>query len=157
MGHNIKVDRHNVDAKQPAQGEEDLFITVFTDASWCPETKAYGCAIWGKAGKAGSAVTHSWGGHGAPSAEAAEFAALEGAVWWVQNETNHINKVIVIQSDCINALRKLNIDDLKYRSKFVKLKHVKAHTSGRTRRTKVNDICDQLAKTEMRKYRKTAK
>ena len=35
------VDRHNLDSAKPADSDKDLFITVFTDGSWCPDTKAY--------------------------------------------------------------------------------------------------------------------
>ena len=40
------VDRRNLDSAKPADSDKDLFITVFTDGSWCPDTKAYGYAVW---------------------------------------------------------------------------------------------------------------
>ena len=39
------VDRRNLDSAKPADSDKDLFITVFTDGSWCPDTKAYGYAV----------------------------------------------------------------------------------------------------------------
>lgn len=40
----VTIDRQNRDAPKPQEGGE-LFITVFTDASHCPDTNAYGIGV----------------------------------------------------------------------------------------------------------------
>lgn len=150
----VRIDRYNWDARPPKPEDKNLFITVFTDASFCPNTKAFGCAIWIKDG-AGKPHQQSWGGRNAKDPEAAETRALNGALKYLTKYCQLNGRVIVIQSDCLNALRKLKYDFLKrdFGAKFVKLKHVKAHTNHETRRTWVNNWCDENAKKEMYKVR----
>ena len=150
----IKADKLNHDANEPSANDRDLFVTVFTDASWCPETKAFGCAYWIKDGNTEAAKTHSWGGYTKKGPEHAETNALLGALDYVEKNISVWKRVVVIQSDCLNALRKLDIRPLhKAGAKHVKLKHVKAHTSHNTKRSKVNQLVDRLAKQQMKQYR----
>ena len=149
----VKADRHNIDATPPAQGDVGLFVTVFTDGSYCPETKAYGCAIWVKDGVTTKPLIESWGGYNAPNSQYAEEEALFWAVKHVAETAELSGRIVVIQSDCLDALNKLDTKPLRG-AKYIKLKHVKAHTSNKTKRSKVNAIVDDLAGKKMLKYRK---
>ncbi|MFW0778546.1 MAG: hypothetical protein ACN2B6_12595 [Rickettsiales bacterium] len=151
---NIPVDRLNLDSDAPPPHSEGLFVTIFTDASVCHNTKAYGCALWAKAGKSAKPFQKAWGGRGCKGSSYAELEALEGAVWYALNEIDCTGMVVVIQSDCIGALNKLDISALRSKAKYVKLKHVKAHVGKRTNRSKVNDIVDQMARRAMQRWRK---
>ena len=87
----VKVDRKNADAKAPAEKDNGLFVTIFTDGSYCPNTTAFNAYA--------------------------------------------------------NKLKAAGV-------KFVKAKHVKAHTNNATNRTHINRIVDRLAGIEMRKHRR---
>lgn len=42
----IQIDKQNKDSVKPDNSEK--FVTVFTDASHCPDTNAWGVAVWVK-------------------------------------------------------------------------------------------------------------
>ncbi|UOX39906.1 RNase H [Vibrio phage V-YDF132] len=150
----IKVDNANKDSKLSNQSMQDTFVTIFTDASWCPDTKAYGCAYWVKIGRSDDALIDSWGGINCKNAEEAEVEALRKSVEVVYRSGQFINRIIVIQSDCLNALNRVVLPDrMQKLARHVKLKHVRAHTNGATKRSKVNEKMDKLAKAKMRAFR----
>lgn len=150
MAKQIKADKLNKDSK--FKGNGDLFITVFTDASYCPSTKAYGCATWVRDGTKPAFKT-VWGGVGLKGSFDAELEALNRAVSAVFSNCEVLGRVVVIQSDCIAALDRVGLRKLRKYAKHVKLKHVKAHTGGQTKRSYVNDWCDKAAYEEMVKHR----
>lgn len=151
------VDRLNRDSAKPADSDKDLFITVFTDGSWCPDTKAYGYAVWIRDGQK---PIHMFG-EGGPSAQDSyhvELMGLNAARRYIMDNCEVTNRVIVIQCDNIGALNKLDIKGFKNKgAKFVKKKHVKGHTSHKTNRSKVNSMVDNLAGQYMREYRTKAR
>ena len=69
-----------------------------------------------------------------------------------------VGKVVVFQCDNVGAVTTaFNAYANKLKTagvKFVKAKHVKAHTNNETNRTQVNRIVDKLAGIEMRKHRR---
>jgi len=62
--------------------DKELFITIFTDASFCPHTKAMGWAVWIKYS---DGVTVRWqGGHEGKSHEQSQHAETHGlktSIW----------------------------------------------------------------------------
>lgn len=87
-----------------------------------------------------------------------EKHGIQTALEIVLNEHNITGKVIIVQCDNVHALQSV-VKEYTPRlkaagAKFVKAKHVKAHTSHNTSRTKVNAIVDALARKEMEFYRK---
>lgn len=155
MEHIARVDRSNIDAKKPEDSDKDLFITVFTDASWCPSTKAYGYAVWIRDGQK---PIHMFGdgGVGMESSFFAETAGLEAARKHILEHCDVTDRILVIQCDNIGALNNLNLMELKERGiRFIKRKHVKGHTAHKTNRSKVNELVDKLAGNHMRAHRAT--
>ena len=76
------VDRRNLDSAKPADSDKDLFITVFTDGSWCPYTKAYGYAVWIRDGKKPIHVFGA-GGFGGRDSYHVESMGLAAAVKYI--------------------------------------------------------------------------
>lgn len=137
-----------------AQGQPE-FVTMFCDASFCPQTKAYGWAMWAKHGTPATTERESGSGQGALNSTDAELVALtEGIKALIRNEVPIAGRIIVIQSDSTGALNKLDIKPLKLAgARFVKLKHVKGHQGLRNPRAAVNTWCDTEAKRRMRAVR----
>ena len=152
----IKVDRYNEDAKPPKESDKGLFVTVFTDGSYCPRTSAWGVGIWYRYGEE-PPVELKYGGLHMPNPMEVEKHGIQTALEIVLNEHDITGKVIIVQCDNVHALQsvvKEYTPKLKAAgAKFVKAKHVKAHTSHNTSRTKVNAIVDALARKEMEFYR----
>lgn len=147
------VDRRNIDAAKPADSDKDLFITVFTDGSHCPDTKAYGYAVWIRDGQK---PIHTFGAGGFNGRDSfhVESMGLEAAKKYILENCSISGRVVVIQCDNIGALNALNIKQFKALGvKFVKRKHVKGHTGHNTNRSKVNNMVDNLAGQFMREYR----
>lgn len=152
-------------------------VTIIADASFCPDTGAAGYSFWiacerGKDGK-----------HGAIKAQVkdsteAEMMALLNGLHYAHKEIFVMpGDVVLLQSDCKNALEILEnfethkrpeIDKLlKFFAHLIKtseikvrFKHVKGHTSAATNkgaRYAVNRICDKQAKKQMKRKRRELK
>lgn len=157
---NIKADKKNRSANVPPEEDKGKFVTVFTDGSHCPETKAWGIGIWIRYAEE-SPVELSYGGIGMDNCSEVETEALSEAVAHLLETYDLTNKVVVIQSDALGVLQKMQLA-IKQQlaaagAKYVKLKHVKGHASGRTPRTAVNKIVDRLAYKKMDEFRKKAR
>ncbi len=161
---NIWVDRRNKDAPKPKESSE-LFITVFTDASWCPETKAFGCAMWIKAADLQKPHKYSFGGLDMQDNIVAETLALNTAIKWMEENLDFEGRIIILQADCLEALSQADTRVLvsgiegRHGAHYIKLKHVKGHAKGeasKTNRSKINSLVDSMAKKEMRAWRKIA-
>lgn len=152
----VKIDRANIDAQAPGESDKDLFITIFTDGSYCQKTKAYGIGVWIRDGSK-PAITFGEGGIGANDSGHVESIALNKAKQYALDNCDVEGRVIVIQCDNIGSLNSLDIRPFKKKgAKFVKKKHVKGHTNHKTKRSKVNYIVDEIAGVWMRKYRAKA-
>lgn len=157
MQKKIPIDRSNRDAPKPVEAN-GKFITVFTDASHCPDTLAYGLGVWIKHSN-GIIIEISKGGIGLKDSTEAEYAGINFALNYIKENLDSRGKILVLQCDNIAALEKLD----QFRAKLalqlshIKLKHVKGHTNGRSNRTRVNAIVDRLAGEQMRIYRARAK
>jgi ribonuclease HI len=136
--------------RNPAQ-----WITVFSDASYCPRTRAYGWCFWIKHGHPATTLLVSGGGQGLANSEAAEVEALRQGLKQVR-QLEFADKRIVVQSDCVGALRKIeaDLDALcAAGAQMAYSKHVKGHQGYGTPRSSVNSQCDRKAGEEMRKVR----
>ena len=96
-------------------------------------------------------VTYSKRGIGLKDSTQAEYFGITDALKYIKEHCETKNKVLVLQCDNISALGKLDVFRVKLQLKLkhVKLKHVKGHTNGKTRRTRVNAIVDRLAYNAM--------
>ena len=145
-----------------------MLVSLFTDASWCPYTKAAGWAIWAKC----HSRTIKYSGPikgGCEEAEIAEACAIANGMILV---TKHFEnaQVVLIQTDCLNVIKNYpqarpthssiqpalnNILATAQKHELVlKWRHIKAHTNIKTPRNWVNNWCDENAKLHMREQRK---
>ena len=152
----IKIDRYNEDAKLPKEIDKGLFVTVFSDGSYCPRTSAWGVGIWYRYAEE-QPVELKYGGLHMPSPMEVERLGIEIALKHIIEHHDLTGKVIVVQCDNIHALQNV-VREMTPRlkragAKFVKAKHVKAHTSHETSRTRVNAIVDALAREQMEFHR----
>lgn len=153
----VRIDRSNLDAPKPGDSDKDLFITVFTDGSFCHDTKAYGYAVWICDGQK---PIHMFGdgGVGANDSGQVETFGLNAAKKYILENCDVADRVIVIQCDNIGSLNQMDIKPFKKRgAKFIKKKHVKGHTSHKTNRSKVNSLVDEMAGKHMREHRAKAR
>lgn len=152
----IKVDRYNEDAKPPKESDKGLFVTVFSDGSYCPRTSAWGVGIWYRYSEE-PPVELKYGGLHMPNPMEVERHGIEVAMKHIMEHHDLTGKVIVVQCDNIHALqnvvREMTPQLKRAGAKFVKAKHVKAHTSHETSRTRVNAIVDALAREQMEFHR----
>ena len=148
-------------------------VTILTDASFCPNTKAAGYGGWIASDRGKTMV----GGAFKTSISCSEVAEL-AAVANVVSKATRLGLILpedhlLIQVDC---LRVINVtmgwsepylvgeaDIHKYLvgllSEFstYRFKHVKAHTSGYDKRTRSNNHCDLEAKRHMKAVRLSRK
>ena len=152
----IKVDRYNADAKPPKEIDKGLFVTVFTDGSYCQRTSSWGVGIWYRYSEE-PPVELKYGGLHMPNPMEVERHGIEVALKHIMEHHDLTGKVIVVQCDNIHALqnvvREMTPQLKRAGAKFVKAKHVKAHTSHETSRTRVNAIVDALAREQMEFHR----
>lgn len=144
------------------------YLTINTDASFCPDTKAGGYAFYirgddFKLTKAGSFK------YKVKNPTDAEAKCIINALHTLSIQSLPQVDVIVINTDsktCIDHMSGLQPSKLygrgkalahriknKCRAEEVKFKHVKAHTGKNDSRSWVNEWCDQQAKVWMRKKR----
>lgn len=148
----LKKDNKNIDSDKPE--DSTLFITVFVDGSYCPKTKAWGIGVWIKDSQKKS-QTYSTGGTSVENSSQVELYGLQFVEILLINLYDVKNKIIVIQCDNISVLEKYTFPKLIHQCiKYIKKKHVKAHSNNNTKRTMINHKVDVIAKKEMKKYRK---
>lgn len=146
--------RSNKNTKKKPNLNSADYVTVFCDASHCHETSAAGAAVWIKYGDQGKTIEYAWS-FTCEDSNAAELKALEKGVEILLHQVEINSKFVILTSDCIGALEKVDIEPLKQQgARHVKLKHVKGHTSGDDPRSKVNRWCDKIAKSKMQERRK---
>lgn len=145
---------------RPFKIDPSRYISVFTDASFCPDTKAWGYGWWIKYGSPAITRTGSGGGLGIVNSNEAEIGAIKAALQWVEDNLkgpDTLNKVLVLQSDCTGALNCVQPDLNKLAIKCLMQraysKHVKGHRGHETPRNSVNTTCDRLAREQMEMYR----
>lgn len=139
--------------------------TVITDASFCPETKSAGWAIW---------VAHDKGarikkyGNFKRMPKDSGMAELWAAINGIAYATRAGAKSILLQTDCTYVVKLLNEhpDKIYEALRLVKIEerptvkvfHVKGHTNSSWSGAKywVNRWCDKHAGIAMRTQRKSA-
>ncbi len=102
------VDRRNIDAAKPADSDKDLFITVFTDGSHCPDTKAYGYAVWIRDGQK---PIHMFGAGGFDGRDSyhVEQMGLNAARRYMMDNCDLEGRGVVIQCDNVGALNSMDV------------------------------------------------
>lgn len=149
----VRIDKLNLDSKKPQECSSN-FITAFVDGSHCPKTEAWGVGVWIKHNSNKGDII-SEGGKGFKSALQTESFGLELLKKRLLENYDLEGKVIIIQCDCIPALNKFKYQDLMTigKANYVKLKHVKAHSNNKTKRSYINELVDKVAYREMKKWR----
>lgn len=142
---------------EEAERMAKLYVSAFADASYCPETGAYGYAFWVKWGH--PAETHLDTGSGlCKSSYEAELAGCMAAVEFIKT-LDVTDKIIVLQCDNIQAVDTMRAHLAKLKElKAVKdayPKHVKGHVANSRggARHYMNNVCDRKAKEAMRSFR----
>lgn len=138
--------------------EPGLYITLFTDASYCPNTRAYGWCWWIKYGSPAKTQVGVGGGAHMQGSYQAEVEALRAGMAFIHESLPEEmkGKRIVIQSDCMGALEaiKPDLERLKRMgAQAAYTKHVKGHRGHATARNSVNTLCDRKAKQQMLVWR----
>lgn len=137
----------------------DQWITLFSDASFCPMTGAYGWCFWIKHGSPARTIVKAGGGMSIEGSNQAEIEALRQGLAAVA-KLDILDKRIVIQSDCIGAIEAIGdkLMELKRMgAKSAYTKHVKGHRGHSDRRASVNTLCDRKAGEQMLLYREKAR
>lgn len=151
-----------------------MLVTLFTDASWCPDHKVAGWAAWCKSDFGMRRSAGILKGE-IPSPTYAELAALINGIWFVANHAHPVKLPpktrVIAQTDCLAAIDALRgtskspqmfalaakgIELIGRYKMVMDFRHVKAHTNNTDRTTKegkrslVNDWCDNAARIEMK-------
>lgn len=148
-------------------------VTILTDASWCPETRATGYGYWiasARGKRPGGNVMQP-----AQNSSHAEMMAIANSLHVAVNAgLVEPGDEVLIQTDSIDAIAGLKGERLKYETftpemglvrQFViqfieknrltlEYRHVKGHSNRPESRFKANNHCDERAKGFMRKERK---
>lgn len=133
-----------------------MYVTMFTDASYCHQTKAAGWAVWIKYGAHPHDQTVRLVGacRRIHDSMHAEYVALEEGLKALEKIPLE-GKIVVVQSDCTGALAAIETSHLVrvHGALSVTKKHVKGHQGLKTARSAVNTWCDAEAKDAMRSLR----
>lgn len=133
-------------------------VTVICDASWCPYTRAAAWAMWLRMGDKKPYKRAQVFKKKPPSAHKAELYACVNSIAIALDKGANL---IFVQNDCQGAVDKINqgcreLNDVLKKVKrpvTIRARWVPGHTSGSTKRTWVNNWCDEQAKTLMREKR----
>lgn len=149
--------------------QKKIYLTMNTDASFCPYTKAGGWAFWIKSDRFTLKKSGGFKGDTISSTDA-EMKAIANALHFIVS----LEKIPTVDCIVINTDSKWSIDriktqkkkgttvlinqylqqiKLKTNAKEIIFKHVKAHTGIDDARSWVNEWCDEQAKKHMRKLR----
>lgn len=129
------------------------YITVFTDASHCPDTFATGIAYWIKYGDPCKTIRHAQIANECANSTEAELQGLELALARIMDEVPILGKKLVIACDNKSALFAVKIPN-EFEFVSVRRKHVKAHQKGQIdNRAHVNVWCDKHAYKHMTQRR----
>jgi len=126
------------------------FITVFSDASFCPYTGATGYACWIKYGN-GKTIVASGSGVTKNSTNAELLGLRKALNQLLLKGVETEGRILVLQCDNVSALGKVDVPDMGF--SHIKRKHIKGHSSKFGTRSYVQRLCDRLAYKEMRKQR----
>lgn len=147
-----------------------MLITLITDASHCPDTKACGYGVW-VAGQRGKREFSGMFAKPLDNSLLCEMAAIvNGLYHGLKAGLICKGDTILVQTDCTSAIqgflgsRKIShIEEreiLEVYSKllvscelFIRFKHVKAHTGKQDKRSISNEVCDKKAKAWMKRMR----
>lgn len=131
-------------------------IILFADASFCPDTKAYGWCFWIQGPGMKSPLVKSGGGLRIRSSQEAETEALRQGLRAIYS-MDLADVYILVQSDCLGALFRIRgeLEGLRgIGAAGVRTDHVRGHQGNRNARTSINTQCDKRAGKEMRAFRK---
>lgn len=130
-------------------------VTINTDASYCNHKNNSGYAFWIKCNEF-TLKHHGQFKEHPGNSEKAEMMAIGNAIAGLKQQKGYQINTIVINSDCVGAIRKIkkNNDELANKINLifgelnnpkVVFKHVKGHTKDTAARSWVNRWCDKMA------------
>lgn len=146
-------------------------VTVIADASWDPHTKVGGYGFWIKCERGAMPGQGGFKQDIESPATAEAMAIVNALAMGVLNNLIQTNDKVLFQTDCMAAIQLFEgsrvvdkrTQDYKAKEKLYDLvrqiqikavfRHVKGHTLRTEARYITNRLCDQRAKTEMRKLR----
>lgn len=152
------------------------YVTIYTDASFCPKTKTGGWACWIKHGEGQKIEYASHIPGECKSSLEAEMLGILGGIAVVRNHVEYVrgSTVLVVVTDCQDAIdfingtktnynKNKNFDLYKTLARLIheqrpakthlNMKKVKAHSDNDGVRSWVNNRVDEEAKRVMRHYR----
>lgn len=138
----------------------ERFCTVLTDASWCPQEKVAGWAVWVVCNNERYKRYDAFFEKVASSREA-EIKAIINGCYIAKRVFDPTHYHVV--SDCVDAMNALQgkFATNEWKDKLTSIigdtkitfKHVKAHSNTNDKRTYVNNWCDFQARMAMRSLR----
>lgn len=144
--------------KESLASRRPQFLTMFADASHCPNTLATGWAVWMKYGTPATTERLSGALTDVKDSHAAEIIALQEGLTFIEERIDVTGQIVVIESDCKGALNHIDARAMALMergARHVKLKWVKGHQGVKCARSSVNTWCDKKAKSHMRELRDT--
>lgn len=143
-------------------------VTIISDASFCPNTKAAGYGGWVVCDRGNNAN----GGplRGAPNSGAAETMAICNVIWeGLKAKLIQPGDELIVQTDCATAIKvyeearwtnemegkafKWLNDQLRMYNLHVEFRHVKGHSDVQDTRSRAQRYCDERARSAMQKER----
>ena len=141
-----------------------MLVTVNADASFCPDTKAGGYGLYVASSRSKRSFDGRFKDLTANSTSAELKALVLGLYFGIKFGIIKANDVVLLQSDCIPALDKIEAGKSKKVNEYIerfnltlKFKHVKGHAGIYEGRFLSNHINDRKAYLNMVKMRKTIK
>lgn len=150
------------------------YLTVFSDASYCPKTGATGIASWARGDGNHRAKAFFFLPMPLANSQLAElFAFCHGILLCISELPHEPGYIISAQTDCLDVIRMMKypdscaseaaaiclhvLEEVKKNGLILTYKHIKAHTGEKDPRSKINHWCDYHARNEMRKKREILK
>lgn len=140
-------------------------VTIVSDASFCPDTKAAGYGGWVVCNRGNNAN----GGaiRGAPNSGAAETMAICNVIWeGLKANLIYVGDHLIVQTDCATAIKvyeearwtneaegsafKWLNDQIRKYNLTIEFRHVKGHSNVKDQRSKAQRFCDERARSAMK-------
>ena len=154
-----------------------MIVTIMSDASFCPKTKASGWGVWAKSERGSFSAGGNFKSDPGHSTDAEAMAIAVAVFAAFRQGVAAAGDRLIIQTDCMTMVRaytghhlmpKLSREKnktlestIKYTRKLIKsnkcefeVRHVEAHAPSKGKRNFVNNICDAKAKEHMTMQRK---
>lgn len=147
---------------EEAKALGELYVSIFTDGSHCPNTLAWGTGHWIKFGYPATTLRGGDGGRGDyRDSNGVEIRGIQNAIEHCAAATSVRDKIVVISCDNLHACNTMTpvvkefFKNLGARDAYIK--HVKGHRGKDQPKYSVNGTCDAIAGWFMRRWRHAEK